>query len=82
MDGDLFPPDQEEIWRRQIIEAQHRFEDRVWAIVHDRNKARRKKYYTELRKEIGDDAAREVAKMVEGIHAGTARYPKWFRKLP
>ena len=82
MDGELFAPDQEEIWARQIQETRNAFEDRVWAIIKIRNKAERKKRYTQLRKEIGDDAAREIAKVVEGIHLGTCRYPRWFRRLP
>ena len=74
--------DQETRWAREIQEAQIQFEDRVWAAMKfARNKANRQKHYTQLRKEIGDDAAREVAKMVEGILAGKCSYPKWFRKL-
>lgn len=82
MDGELFAPDQEEIWARQIQETRIAFEDRVWALIKIRNKAERKKRYTQLRKDIGDDAAREIAKLVEGIHLGTCRYPRWFRRLP
>lgn len=82
--GDLLSDqeDQETRWAREIQEARIRFEDQVWdAMKHARNKANRKKHYTQLRQEIGDTAAREVAKMVEAILAGTGRYPKWFRKL-
>ncbi len=73
--------DQETRWAREIQECQIRFEQQVLdALKFSRNKANRMKYYTQLRKDIGDDAAREVAKMVEGILAGKCRYPKWFRK--
>lgn len=73
--------DQETRWAREIQECQIRFEQQVRAAMkHARNKANRMKHYTQLRKEIGDDAAREVAKMVEGILAGKCRYPKWFRQ--
>ena len=74
--------DQETRWAREIQECQIKFEGWVWdAMKFARNKANRKKHYAKLRQEIGDDAAREVAKMVEGVLAGTCRYPKWFRKL-
>lgn len=84
MTGDLLSDqeDQETKWAREIQEHQIRFEEWVWdAMKHARNKANRKKYYTQLRQQIGDDAAREVAKLVEGVLAGTCSYPKWFRKL-
>lgn len=74
--------DQETRWAREIQEYRVRFEARVHAAMKfARNKANRMKYYTELRKEIGDDAAREVAKMVEGIIKGTGRYPRWFQSM-
>jgi len=81
--NDLFADqvDQETKWKLEIERTQIEFETRFWKAFHvGRNKANRKKHYTQLRKEMGDDAAREVAKLVEGIYAGNVRYPRWFRR--
>jgi hypothetical protein len=73
---------QEAKWAADIERTQREFEDRVHTAAAIRTQAGRKKHYTQLRKEMGDDGAREVAKMVEGIFKGTAHYPKWFKRLP
>ena len=84
MVDDLFADQMDEATRVaiEIQQAQRTFEDRFWrAFRVGRNKANRKKHYQQLRREIGDNAAREVAKMVEAIYAGTCGYPKWFERL-
>lgn len=74
--------DQETRWASDIQQARLLFEGRVHAAMKfARNKAKRKAYYAGLRNEIGSDAAREVAKTVEGIIYGTARYPHWFQSM-
>jgi hypothetical protein len=82
---DLFadvPVDQATQWAVDIKRTQREFEARFWQAHRvGRNQAKRKQHYTQLRREIGDDAAREVAKMVEAIYAGQARYPQWFERL-
>jgi hypothetical protein len=82
--NDLFadqPPDQVTQWALDIKRTQRVFESRFWAAYRvGRNKANRKKRYTQLRREVGDDAAREVAKLVEAIYAGDARFPRWFER--
>ena len=81
---DLFaevPVDPETQVRMDIQRTQRMFEARFWQAHRiGRNQAQRKKHYTQLRQEIGDDAAREVAKMVEAIFAGNGKYPKWFER--
>ena len=82
---DLFaevPVDPETQVMVDIKRTQRMFEARFWqAFRIGRNQAKRKKHYTQLRQELGDDAAREVAKLVEAIYAGKAGYPKWFERL-
>lgn len=73
---------QEARWAQEVQETRRKFEARVHeAMGFARNKANRMKHYTKLRQEIGDDAAREVAKMCEGILKGTGRYPRWFQSM-
>jgi hypothetical protein len=83
--NDLFadvPTDPDTQVKVDIKRTQRDFEARFWQAHRvGRNQANRKKHYTQLRREIGDDAAREVAKFVEAIYAGNARYPKWFERL-
>jgi hypothetical protein len=83
--NDLFadqPLDQETQWALDIKRTQRVFEAQYWRAHRiGRNQAKRKKHYTQLRQELGDDAAREVAKLVEAIYAGKAGYPKWFERL-
>lgn len=84
MAGDLLSDQEDEDTRIavQLQDTRRRFEQRFWkAFRVGRNKANRKKHYTQLRQEIGDDAAREVARLVEGIYAGTCEYPKWFEHV-
>lgn len=79
--SDLFTEqeDQETKWAVQIRRTRRAFEERVHAAMRfARNKSQRRKYYMELRKEIGDDAAREIAKLVEAVLKGERGYPKWF----
>jgi hypothetical protein len=74
--------DQEAQWVLDIKRTRRTFESRFWQAHRvGRNQANRKKHYTQLRREIGDDAAREVARLVEAIYAGKARYPRWFESL-
>lgn len=83
--SDLFADvalDPETQWALDIKRTQRVFESRFWQAHRiGRNQAHRKKHYTQLRREIGDDAAREVAKFVEAMYAGTARYPRWFERI-
>lgn len=74
--------DLEAQWLEDIKRTRRVFETRFWQAHRiGRNQANRKKHYTQLRREIGDDAARELARLVEAIYAGKARYPRWFENV-
>lgn len=76
------PEDQEARWAEHLEASRLDFEKRVWtAMSFARNKERRRQHYQALRQEMGDQGAREVARLVEGIIKGTSQYPKWFRRL-
>ena len=71
---------QEERWHLEIKECQVRLQIRVEKAIAMRSKTKRKELYQEWRKDLGDDVARESAKLAEFILGGVVDRPKWFEK--
>lgn len=72
---------QEELWQIQIKEFQIRLQQRVeTALALANKKTKRKELYAKWRKELGDDVARESAKLAEALMQGVIQRPKWFRR--
>lgn len=80
--SDLFESEltQEQRWSLEIKECQIRVQVRVEQAIAIRSKVKRKELYQQWRKVLGDDIARESAKLAEIILTGVMSRPKWFEK--
>jgi len=80
--SDLFEAQltQEQRWSLEIKECQIRVQIRVEQAIATRSKVKRKELYQHWRKTLGDDIARESAKLAEVILTGVRPRPKWFEK--
>jgi len=64
---------QEDKWAKELREARLKMLNRVREAARLSSPTRRRALYEEWRKEIGDVAAREQAKLTEAIRAGRIR---------
>lgn len=75
--SDLMSPEelaQEKAWAEQLKQTQQNLYDRVMeGIALANKKTKRKELYQKWRQLYGDDLARQYAKSVEAIFAGTSK---------